>query len=431
MSHRAVLGLAALCFSASAGPADAVSMSAESGSEPTPQVKIRVPRGFEAEVFARDLGCVGHLAVRDNGTVYAALRREDCAPDGKGIIALKDTDGDGKADRQRRFGDRTGTGLALRQGHLYFGSSTEIVRFPLVPTAMVPEEGPETVVSGFDPQDQHATKAMAIDDRGNLFVNVGAPSNACQEEMRTPGSPGRMPCPQLERTAGIWRYSADNTGQRHSADARFATGIRNGMALDWHPGAEQVVFSSHGRDSLHGLFPDRFAEQENAELPAEEIHRLRPGANYGWPYTYWDPVRGQRMLAPEYGGNGEEPAQSDELQPPIATAPAHWAPNDLVVYDARAFPEAFRYGVFIAYHGSWNRAPLPQAGYRIGFLPMERSGKVTGELVTFADGFKGADDLRSPGEAAHRPTGVAVGPEGALYVADDAGGRIWRISYGE
>lgn len=428
MSHRAVLGLAALCVSA--GPAAAVSMSAESGSEPAPEVKIRVPQGFEAEAFARDLGCVGHLAVRDDGTVYATLRREDCAPDGKGIVALKDTDGDGQADRQKRFGDRTGTGLALWRGHLYFGSSTEIVRFPLEQSDMVPAEEPEIIVSGFDPQDQHATKAMTITDQGALFVNVGAPSNACQEEMRTPGSPGRMPCPQLDRAAGIWRYSAETTGQRHNAEDRYATGIRNGMALDWHPGAEQVVFSSHGRDSLHGLFPDRFTEEENAELPAEEIHRLRSGANYGWPYTYWDPTREQRMLAPEYGGNGEEPAKSDEFQPPIASAPAHWGPNDLVVYKAEPFPEAFHHGAFIAYHGSWNRAPLPQAGYRIGFLPMDRSGKVTGDLVTFADGFKGTDVLRSPGEAAHRPSGLAVGPEGALYVADDVGGWIWRISYG-
>jgi glucose/arabinose dehydrogenase len=106
--------------------------------------------------------------------------------------------------------------------------------------------------------------------------------------------------------------------------------------------------------------------------------------------------------------------------------PGHWAPDGIAIYRATQFPAKYRGGAFIAFHGSWNRAPLPQAGYKVVFLSLAGDGALVPE--TFADGFAGSATIQ-PGTAAHRPTGITVGPDGSLYVADDSGGRIWRIYY--
>ncbi len=386
---------------------------------------IRLPAGFRATVFADGLGRTRHLAMREDGTLYASLSRP---VEGAGIVALKDTDGDGRADVVRRFGDVAGTGIAIRGDWLYFGESTRILRFPLAPGRMLPTGAPQVVVDGFPGQRQHATKPMTFDDAGGMFVTVGAPSNACQRRMRTAGSPGMTPCPQLSLQAGIWRYDADRVGQRHGRDgARYATGIRNALALRWNAAAGALFFATHGRDQLHSLWPQHYTPEQSAELPGEEFHRAVAGGDYGWPYTYWDQLRGARMKAPEYGGDGRTAADDPKYRAPLYAFPGHWAPMDLVFYESDGFPEFFRHGAFIAFHGSWNRAPLPQEGYLVAFVPMDAAGRLSGRPIVFADGFKGREPLASPRSAAFRPSGLAIGPDGALYVCEDRTGRIWKI----
>ena len=114
------------------------------------------------------------------------------------------------------------------------------------------------------------------------------------------------------------------------------------------------------------------------------------------------------------------------MRAPVATFPAHWAPNGVVFYTGDLFPAHYRGGAFIAFHGSWNRAPGPQGGYNVVFVPFS-GGDAAGAYETFADGFAGAE--KSPDRAIHRPSGVAVGPDGALYISDDKGGRLWRVTY--
>jgi glucose/arabinose dehydrogenase len=384
---------------------------------------IRVPAGFDARVFADGVGRARHIAVRDNGDVYVALRQ--ARPEG-GVAALRDADGDGAADRVEYFGDHAGTGMAIHDGFIYASSDTAIHRYPLPEgEALVPAGAAETVVDGFPRQRSHASKAFAIDDAGNLYVNVGAPSNACQESDRTLGSPGQQPCPLLESHAGIWRFDAGKVGQRFEDGARHVTGTRNVVALDWNPAAGALYFAMHGRDQLHELFPDLYTVEESAELPAEEFHVVREGANYGWPYTYWDHQGGARVVAPEYGGDGATVAEQGTYEAPLLAFPGHWAPNDLLFYTAQTgFPEAARGGAFIAFHGSWNRAPLPQGGYNLVFVPFQN-----GEWSVFADGFKGAEVLADSDDAAFRPMGLAQGPDGALYITDSVQGRIWRVTY--
>jgi mono/diheme cytochrome c family protein len=133
------------------------------------------------------------------------------------------------------------------------------------------------------------------------------------------------------------------------------------------------------------------------------------------------------VLAPEYGGDGGKAiGPCAAKHQPVATFPAHWAPNDLALYYGKQFPTAYRNGAFIAFHGSWNRAPLQQQGYNVVFQPLA-NGSASGKYVVFADGFAGGK--LDPGAAAHRPAGLAVAPDGALLVADDVQGRIWRITY--
>jgi glucose/arabinose dehydrogenase len=385
---------------------------------------IRVPEGFDAKVFAEGVGRARHIAVRDNGDVFVALR---LPMEGSGIVALRDEDADGAADQTEYFGEHAGTGLAIHDGFLYASSDDAIYRYALPESSLVPAGAPEAVVEGFPAQRSHSSKAFAIDGSGNLYVNVGAPSNACQVDDRTEGSPGQEPCPLLEEHAGLWRFDADKGGQSFEEGERFITGTRNIVALDWNPLAGDLYFVMHGRDQLHQLYPDLYTAEQGAELPAEEFHVAREGADYGWPYTYWDHQAGQRMVGPEYGGDGKAAAEED-YQAPLLTFPGHWAPNDLLFYTAEAFPAEAQGGAFIAFHGSWNRAPLPQGGYQVVFVPFE-GAEASGEWTTFADGFKGAEVLEDEDDAEFRPMGLAQSPDGALYITDSVQGRIWRVTY--
>ncbi len=170
------------------------------------------------------------------------------------------------------------------------------MRFELPKDSLTPVGDPEVIVLGFAEEGQHAAKSIDIGDDGKLYINCGAPANACQIKMRTPGSPGMEPCPILEYAGGIWVYDANKPNQQHTRDGmRFATGLRNCVAIDQHDGAVYAVM--HGRDQLDSLFPDLYTPQQNADLPAEEMFRLEQGNDGGWPYTYYDGGRDERMLA--------------------------------------------------------------------------------------------------------------------------------------
>jgi mono/diheme cytochrome c family protein len=154
--------------------------------------------------------------------------------------------------------------------------------------------------------------------------------------------------------------------------------------------------------------------------------QVKEGADYGWPTCYYDGGLKTLVLAPEYGGDGKTVGDCANKSPPVAAFPAHWAPNDVLINNGSQFPEGWRGGAFVAFHGSWNRAPGPQGGYNVVFQPLA-DGKTTGDYVVFADGFAGAE--KAPGRAMHRPAGLAMGPDGALYISDDMKGRIWRVTH--
>ncbi len=412
--------IAALALPASAevtGVDPAAPMDATTG--------IRVPLGFRSTVFADGVGFARHMAVSDSGWVYVALMRPR---DGFGAVALKDTDGDGMADESQLFAEGlTGTGMGIEGSKLYYGTNTSIIRWDL-PEAGAPKGEAEVVVSGMEDRSQHSAKPFTFDGSGHIYVNIGAPSNACMEKMRTKGSPGMDPCPILEDFGGIWRFDLSKTEQSQADGMRYATGVRNAMALDWNSAAGSLYLAQHGRDQLQSFFPDLYDAEASANLPAEEFHRVGEGADMGWPYGYVDPSIEGRVLMPEYGGDGKK--TTDRGQMPLIAFPGHWAPNDLIFVKGEGLPMGYKNGALIAFHGSWNRAPLPQAGYRVVFVPMDGDGNVAGDWVTFADGFPGMDVVKSPRDAKHRPTGLAEGADGAIYISSlMSGGRIYRVTY--
>ncbi len=384
-----------------------------------------LPDGFCAVVVIDTLGRARHMAIRDNGDLFVVLRTPS---EEGGIAALRDTTGDGVADVTVWIGDAGGGGIHLRGDYLYVATDTLIVRYPMAAGELLPTGEAETVVSGFARQRSHALKPFEFDDAGSMYVNVGAPSNACQDPSRTPGVVGQDPCPLLGDYAGVWSFDADRTGQTMMDDGyRFASGIRNGVANAWHPEVGKLFVVQHGRDDLHRLWQDRFTEEQNNELPAEELFVVEDGSDFGWPYCYWDHFKGQKLLNPEYGGDGVTTGRCEGIGVPIYGFPAHWAPNDMVFYLADQFPARYRGGAFVAFHGSWNREPV-QKGYQVTFLPMDGETPI-GEHESFADGFAGPDSVKTSSMARARPTGLAVGPDGSLYVADSRSGRIWRIIY--
>jgi glucose/arabinose dehydrogenase len=383
---------------------------------------LTLPAGFCAMIAHDGIGPARHIDVAPNGNVYVALSR----PTGGGaIVALRDADGNGTLDEVERFGDVGGTGMAVRGGRLYFGANTFILRYPLG-AGLQPVARPDTVVSGFPEQRAHASKALAFDPGGHLYVNVGGPSNACQEQDRQAGSPGINPCPQLERQMGIWRFDVTRVRQRQQDGHRYASGIRNANALDWNPADNALYVVQHGRDQLNTIAPARFDERANAEKPAEEMLHIDDGDTFGHPYCYYDTPLGRRVLAPEYGGDGQTVGRCAQYERPVAVYPAHFAPNDLLFYRGQHFPARYRGGAFIAFHGSWNRAPLEQRGYQVVFQPFA-GGRPSGQYEVFADGFAGAGPVMQPNGAAHRPVGLAEAPDGTLYIVDSVRGRIWRI----
>ena len=398
---------------------------------------ITLSPGFCATVFADNIGHARHLVVAPNGVVYVntwsgRYYGNDTPPPGGLLVALQDIKGDGHADVNVRFGDifsngsHGGTGIALYNGALYAEVNDRIVRYALPAGAIAPTAAPEVIVSGLPLTGDHPMHPFAIDRQGNLYVDLGSATNACQVQNRMLNSPGISPCTELETRGGTWRYDANRTGQQFSPAERFATGIRNGEGFAFDS-AGGIYLTQHGRDQLSENWPKLYRPEQGPDLPAEELLRLEQGADYGWPECYFDGAQQKLVLAPEFGGDGGHVVgPCAQKQAPIAWFPAHWAPNDLALYDGHQFPVAFRGGAFIAFHGSWNRAPFPQGGYNVVFQPLA-NGKASGKFIVFADGFAGA--VKEPGQAAHRPSGLAVGPDGALYISDDAYGRIWRVTY--
>lgn len=392
-----------------------------------------LPDGFGALVVADSVGLTRHLAVNDNGDIYVKLRITTGV---NGNIALRDTNNDGRADIFQRFGDYPNDGsfateMRIHNGYLYFSSEQVVYRQKLTPPQLIPESETETILTDHFPIRWHNSKCLAFDNHGGMYVTFSAPTNVCEDWNTTKGLPanvkGELPCQQLNDFGGIWKFDENKLDQSQSDGKRFATGIRSVVAISWNEEDNSLYAVQHGRDYLFGHAPQYFSPWQNAILPAEEFMKIKEGDNFGWPYSYYDPFKHKKMLAPEYGGDGNlEPKETFEN--PIMGLPAHWAPNDLLFYKGNQFPARYKKGAFIAFHGSTNRTPYPQGGYIVAFIPFEK-GKPIDKWEVFADGFAGVDTITNMSDAKYRPMGLSEGPDGSLYISESKKGKIWRIVY--
>lgn len=372
---------------------------------------LTVPPGFCATVVADDVGPVRQLAVAPGGELYAAVGEGD-----EGAIAFRDRDGDGKPEERAGFGPGGANDVEIRDGYVYLALPDRILRWRLTPGNLAPESEPETIVADLPDGGSHEAKSLAFGAGNVMFVSIGSASNSCQESDREAGSPGRDPCRELERRAGIWSFAADRPGQRFTDGRRYATGLRNALALAVQPGTGALYAAVHGRDQLSDHWG--FSDAVNANEPAEELVRVEEGDDFGWPYCYYSNEYRKKVLAPEYDGDGRKVGRCAGAKDPARAFPGHWAPLALAFYPSDTFGSPYQGGLFIAFHGSWNRAPLPQAGYRVSFVPFE-NGKPTGNQQIFATG-------RSPTDM--RASGLAVGPDGSLYISADGNKKIWKVT---
>jgi glucose/arabinose dehydrogenase len=380
---------------------------------------LTLPAGFCAQLFADSLGRPRHMVVAPNGDVFAARRNG-------GIMILRDTNGDGKADvRETFYSGPNGSGIALAADAVYFAPNDRVIRIPWKPGELTPS-GPEEIIAMNLPTGGHGDKGIALGPNNSLFVSFGSRTNSCQSEAqdRQGPHPGVNPCVELEQRAGVWRFDARKLNQTPADAKRWATGLRNAMALSIQPGTGTLYAGVHGRDQYVENWG--WPAEEGRENPAETVYALPEGTDAGWPYCFYDSRRKIRLLNPEYGGDstGTKVGNCNTKALPAVAFPGHWAPNATLFYSGTRFPEKYRGGLFVAFHGSWNRGPRDrpdmQEGYRVTFSPFA-NGKAQGTFENFA--------TPSASPTAIRPTGLAVGPDGSLYISADAQGRIYKVSY--
>jgi glucose/arabinose dehydrogenase len=364
---------------------------------------LAVPEGFAIGVFAEGLSDPRRMELASNGDVFVAESRAG------EISVLVDEDGDGVADRREVFAsglDRP-FGLAFHDGFLYVGNNGAVVRFPYRPGQRAAEGPPEHLVdlpSSSDALDTDTAERLGIDvsrtrgfnhwtrnlifrpDGGKMFVAVGSATNAM---------PGTDP-----RRAAINEYDPDGGGHRV-----YAGGLRNPVAMAFHPESGALWTAVHERDHL------------GDDLAPDYVTSVEDGGFYGWPYAYIGPN-------PEPILNGARPDLVDQTLVPDVLLAAHAAPMGMIFYTGEQFPREYRNGAFVALHGSINRLDL--VGYSVVWIPFE-GGVPSGAPADFLTGFVVRDDERK--EVWGRPVGVLQAADGSLLVSDDAGNRIFRISY--
>ncbi|MFQ5818291.1 MAG: PQQ-dependent sugar dehydrogenase [Terriglobia bacterium] len=332
-----------------------------------------IPAGFQVQVFAEDLGRARFMAFGPDGVLYVSSIRAGT------VLALPDRNHDGTADAVVIFADglRAPHGLAWQGNWLYVGETHQVVRLRDT-DGDLGADAREVVVPNLPPNQMHFTRTVGFGPDGGLYVSVGSSCNVCEDE---------------PRRAAILRFNADGSGGE-----TYARGLRNAVGFTWRPGTEELWATDNGRDWL------------GDDLPPEELDLVVRGGDYGWPYCY-----GNRVPDPEFN----DPARCRPTLPATFEMQAHSAPLGLTFYDGQMFPAEYHGDSFIAFHGSWNRS-IP-TGYKVVRVRFQEGRPVA--IEDFVDiWFKG-------GKVSGRPVDLTLGPEGALYISDDHGGRIFRLTY--
>lgn len=344
--------------------------------------RLRVPAGFRISVFAHDLGTARMLAVGDDGTVYVTRR------DSGDVLALRD-DGTGKAAPPRKVVTDLPRvhGIALHGGRIYLATIREVFVADLSPDGSVGT--PRAIVTGLPDGGQHPNRTLGVGPDDMLYVSVGSTCNQCIETN--------------DEHATILQMALD--GSRRGV---FARGLRNTVGFTWNPETRAMWGVDHGSD------------YKGNEIPPEELNEIQNGLHYGWPFCY-----GSRVADPTYPIDPPGATKAEfcpRTVAPTLTFDAHMAPMQIAFYQGTSFPAEYRGDAFVAMRGSWNRSPA--VGYKV--VRIEFRDGVPTRTSDFVTGFLSQNGERQYGRLA----GIAVARDGALLVADDANGVIYRVSYG-
>lgn len=338
---------------------------------------VAIPEGFAVNVFADGLDGPRFIKFDSQGRLFVAERGADR------IVILADEDGDGVADSRSVFAAELDNphSIVLHEGAWYVGVPKGVIRLE-DRNGDGTAESVTKLVNDY-PTSGHNTRTVEFLPDGQMVVSIGSSCNVCDED-------------DPRRAAVVAYSSSEADGER-----AYASGLRNAVGLAIHPATGELWATDNGRDLM------------GDDLPPDSIYIVTEGADYGWPRCHAGTVSD-----PEYGF----PGACDDAVAPVVDLQAHSAPLGLVFYDGGTFPEEYRGDLFVAFHGSWNRS-VP-TGYKVVRLPF-RGTQPGSEVVDFATGWLGADLETVTG----RPVGLAVGPDGALYVSDDSAGIIYRIQY--
>src|SRR5947208_5978871 len=223
---------------------------------------LTLPEGFCAVVVADQVGTARHLVVAPNGDLFVAIAGGRSASGG--VLALRDTTGDGKADVRETFGSEGGTGIALGKGVLYASTTSTVYRYAMRAGSLTPLGAPDVIVKDL-PTGGHSAKELPVRPDGRtLFVNFGSATNSCQVKDRSTESPGEDPCAELAYRAGVWRFDATKLDQTRLSGTHYATGIRNAVGLAFAPSGE-LYATQHGRDQLGQNWSKLFTIEQSAE----------------------------------------------------------------------------------------------------------------------------------------------------------------------
>ncbi|MHB1456193.1 MAG: PQQ-dependent sugar dehydrogenase [Armatimonadota bacterium] len=338
---------------------------------------LKLPSGFRTNLYASGLDAPRLMALSPDGRVFVTEMG------GGRVTILPDVNGDGKADSRITYasGLNQPHGIIFHGSYLYIAETNRVIRYAYRKGDNKASKL-EVIIRDLPSDGGHSTRTITFGDDGKLYVSIGSSCNVCVES-----NPLR---------AAIIRCNADGSGRQI-----FASGLRNSVGMAWNPVTKELWATDNGRDML------------GDDIPPEEVNIIRQGGFYGWPYAY-----GDRVPDPEYGDSA--PQKVRDSIPPYIKIQAHSAPLDLAFYTGTMFPQEYRGDLFIAYHGSWNRS-IP-TGYKVIRFQME-AGKVVGQQQDFITGFT------QNGRAWARPVGFCVGKRGEMYITDDRGGRVFRVTY--
>jgi glucose/arabinose dehydrogenase len=347
-------------------------------SKSLPLDKIKLPTGFAIEVFA-EVENARSLVTSASGILFVGNR------DGDKVYAVKDSDGDNKADKKWIIasGLHMPNGVAFKDGDLYVAEVSRVIKFPGIESKLPSPPKPIILNDTYPTEEHHGWKFIAFGPDGKLYVQVGAPCNICESKD--------------EIYASITRINPDGSGREI-----FAKGVRNSVGFTWHPITKELWFTDNGRDMLGDDLP-----------PCELNYAPKKGMHFGYPYCHAGTIKD-----PEFGSK----RSCGEFTPPAKSLGAHVAPLGLKFYTGNMFPQEYRNNLIIAEHGSWNRSK--KSGYRLSLVKVEGNTKAV-SYESFASGWLNEETQKVWG----RPVDVLVLKDGSMLVSDDYANVIYRIWY--